>query len=176
MKYMEAVAEGMNLLAAQPNAVILGQSVAYKGNVIFKTIGQVPMEKRIEMPVFEDTQMGLSIGLAMAGFLPISVFPRFNFLLLATNQLVNHLDKIAQISHGGFNPKVIIKTMVGSVRPLHPGIQHCGDFTAAFRSMLTNVVIEELHEPEDVVAAHQRALDRPQSTLLVEFGDHYAEK
>ena len=38
--------------------------------------------------------MGMSIGLALNGYIPITCFPRFDFLILAFNQLVNHLDKI----------------------------------------------------------------------------------
>ena len=31
------------------------------------------------MPVFEDVQMGLSLGMALNGYVPISCFPRFDF-------------------------------------------------------------------------------------------------
>lgn len=171
MNYQEEISKGMNLLASQDNAIILGQAVAYPGNVIYKTISNIDQSKKLELPVFEETQMGISIGLALTGFLPISVFPRFNFLLLATNQLVNHLDKISEISSGGFSPKVIIKTMVGSKKPLHPGVQHCGNFTEAFKKMLDYVVVEDLNNVDDVFNAHVRALERKTSTLLVEYGD-----
>ena len=42
--------------------------------------------------------MGLSLGLALQGFVPVSIYPRIDFLLSATNQLVNHLDKIRLMS------------------------------------------------------------------------------
>lgn len=123
--------------------------------------------------------MGISIGLALEGFIPVSVFPRYNFLIVAANQLVNHLDKIANMSQGKLRPKVIIKTMVGSIRPLNAGVQHSSDFTAAFRSLLTNnVVVEDLTEPEMIFPAYKQALEREdgKSTLLVEYGDFYNEK
>lgn len=164
------------MLAKETNTVWLGQSVTYPGNVIYKTLSCVPNHRKIELPVFEDTQMGMSIGLAMAGFVPISVFPRFNFLLLAVNQLVNHLDKIPHISHNEWQPKVIIKTMVGSKRPLYPGIQHCADYTDAFKSMLEYVHIERLDEAEQVYPAYENAIKRKGSTILVEVGDAYSEK
>ena len=49
--------------------------------------------------------MGIAIGLSMSGYIPICIFPRFNFLLSAINQIVNHLDKIKDYSDGEFNPK-----------------------------------------------------------------------
>lgn len=175
-KYVDEINRATALLGAHPKTIFLGQSVAYPGNVIYKTLADIPAHKKIELPVFEETQMGMSIGLALAGLIPVSVFPRFNFLLLCANQLVNHLDKIPVISKGTYRPKVIIKTMVGSVRPLHPGAQHCSNFTEAFRLMLENVVVEDLQTPEAVYPAYEAALERNGSTLLVEYGDHYQEK
>jgi hypothetical protein len=86
----------------------------------------------------------MSIGLSLGGMVPISMFPRFDFLICAMNQLVNHLDKFHLMSCGKILPKVIIKTLVGSTWPLHPGFQHCGDYTQGLRSMLNNVEIIKL--------------------------------
>jgi pyruvate/2-oxoglutarate/acetoin dehydrogenase E1 component len=176
MKYYDEVLRGTLLLASQPNVLFLGQSVCYQGHALSKTIKDVEASKKLELPVFEETQMGLSIGLAMAGVLPVSIYPRFNFLLLATNQLVNHLDKISHMSHGGFEPKVIIKTMVGSERPLYPGVQHVGNFSEAFKKLLTHVVVEDLIEPEQIYPAYESALARNGSTLIIEHGDYYNDK
>ena len=38
-------------------------------------------------------QLGMSLGLAMDGNIPISIIPRWNFILNGMNQLVNHIDK-----------------------------------------------------------------------------------
>jgi pyruvate/2-oxoglutarate/acetoin dehydrogenase E1 component len=176
MKYIDEIIKSTEMLVKNPKTIWLGQSVAYPGNVIYKTLSCVPKDRKIELPVFEETQMGMSIGLALAGLVPISVFPRFNFLLLAVNQLVNHLDKIPHISHNGWRPKVIIKTMVGSKKPLYPGIQHCADYTDAFKLMLEYVHVEKLEEPEQIYPAYDNALKRDGSTLIVEIGDYYHEK
>lgn len=175
-KYYDEVLRGTLLLAHQPKVIFLGQSVCYHGHALSRTIKDVSPEKKLELPVLEETQMGMSIGLAMTGFLPVSIYPRFNFLLLAVNQLVNHLDKISAMSHGELEPKVIIKTMVGSERPLYPGIQHVGNFSAAFKLLLTTVVVEDLVEVEQIFPAYENALRRKQSTILVEHGDYYNEK
>jgi len=92
--------------------------------------------------------------------------------------LVGHLDKISQMSEGGYQPKVIIRVGVGSERPLHPQCQHIGDFSDAFRLMLTTVEVIQLKEPEDIFPAYEKALTRVdgRSTILVEYGDYYGEK
>ena len=169
----------MDYLAADKRTIFLGQSVLWPGNSIYGTLGNVPAEQKIEMPVFEETQMGLSTGLALAGFIPVTIYPRFNFLLLTLNQLVNHLDKLPIITRGAAAPKVIIKTSIGSERPLFPGYQHTGDYTEAFKALgMQNVEIIRLDEPEQVFPAYKKALEREdgKSTLLIEFGDYYGEK
>ena len=145
---------------------------------MFNTLKEVPEHQRIELPVFEDTQMGMSLGMTFAGKRVISVFPRWNFLLCATNQLVNHVDKYKLMSEGEVTPSLIIRTSVGSERPLFPGHQHIGNYSEAFRTMLKNVDVVELKEPEQIFDGYKHAYERKdgRSTLLVEFGDYYNEK
>jgi pyruvate/2-oxoglutarate/acetoin dehydrogenase E1 component len=176
--YFQALSDAMTWLAEQGDTVFLGQAVEVPGTAMSNTLQQVDKAKLIEMPVAEEMQMGVSIGLAMAGTVPVSIFPRWNFLLLAVNQLVNHLDKMPKISNGGFSPKVIIRTSVGSERPLHPQHQHVGDFTDSFKAMLENIEVIRLQEPEQIVNSYKRAYEREdgRSTILVEYGDYYNEK
>jgi pyruvate/2-oxoglutarate/acetoin dehydrogenase E1 component len=140
--YQEALTGAMNLLAEDNRTVFLGQSVAVPGTAMRTTLEDVASNKLIELPVDEDFQMGIATGMALAGYLPVSVFPRWNFLLLATNQIVNHLDKLGELSRLDPAPKVIIRTGIGSEYPLNPGPQHTGDFTEAFKLMCPNLKTE----------------------------------
>ncbi len=178
MKYAEELSRAMDMLAEDKRTYFIGQAVAVPGTAMTGTIKNVPKEKLLELPVAEEMQMGMSIGLALTGHIPVSFYPRWNFLLLAVNQLVNHLDKMSIISNGGFQPKVIIRTGIGSVRPLHPQFQHIGDYTEAFRLMCTNIEIIRLEETGDIFPAYKKALERGdgKSTILVEYGDYYNEK
>ena len=149
-KYFDELKRSMDYLAQKSNTVFLGQAVAYKGTAMTNTLKDVPKEKLIEMPVSEEMQMGITNGIAVEGSVPISIYPRWNFVLLAVNQLVNHLDKLPDYSNGEYRPRVIIRTGIGSVRPLNPQLQHTGDFTEAFQKMLTNIEVIRLEEPEDI--------------------------
>jgi len=178
MKYFDELKRSMEFLGQDPRVVFLGQAVAVPGTGMSNTLKGVANEKLIELPVNEDLQMGMCNGIALAGYIPVSIFPRWNFLLLAANQIINHLDKISTISNGGYLPKVIIRTSIGSERPLHPQHQHVGDYTDAFRKMLNFVDVVRLDEPEHIYPAYEHALNRDdgKSTLLVEWGDYYNEK
>lgn len=171
--YKDELAKAMNLLAVDDRVLFLGQSVKYAGQTMTPTLRDVPASKKLELPIMEDAQLGLSIGLSLEGFVPVSLFSRFDFLILACNQLVNHLDKIEELSRGHFKPKVIIRTIVGSTKPLYPGPQHCQDHTEGLRRMLTNVDVVKLTMASEIVPAYTRALEREGSTLLVEEADRY---
>ena len=93
-QYKEALSTAMKLLSYNKEVIFIGQAVSVPGTAMRTTLEEVSQDKLIELPVDEDFQMGMSIGLSLSGFIPISVFPRWNFLLLATNQIVNHLDKL----------------------------------------------------------------------------------
>ena len=161
----------MVMLSSQPNAIFIGQNVEYDGNVMYKHLHHIPLSQCLELPVCEELQMGMSIGLALQGFLPVSIYPRMDFLLLAMNQLVNHLDKLAFMSKGQFQPKVIIRTKVGSKWPLDAGPQHTQDHTFAVRALLSSVVIEKIQNPGDIMQAYEEAIKRKVSTLIVEALD-----
>jgi pyruvate/2-oxoglutarate/acetoin dehydrogenase E1 component len=167
----------MKYLANDSRTIFLGQAVAVPGTIMSTTLVDVPLEKRIELPVAEDLQMGMSLGWALNGFIPVSIFPRWNFMLLATGQLVNHLDKLREMSQGEFKYKVIIRTGIGAKKPLDPGCQHIGDFTDAFKLMLVNTEVIRLDETEQIFPAYEKALLREdgKSTILVEWGDKFNE-
>ena len=168
----------MEFLARDQRTMFLGQAVGCAGTAMSNTLKNVAREKLLELPVTEDLQMGMSTGLALTGVVPVTIYPRWNFLLCAVSQLVSHLDKLPEMSNGGYTPKVIIRTGIGSVRPLHPQFQHVGDFTDAFRLMCKSIEIIRLDEPEQIFPAYQKALEREdgKSTIIVEYGDYYNEK
>jgi pyruvate/2-oxoglutarate/acetoin dehydrogenase E1 component len=180
MRYVDEVVRALKYLNENENTLFIGQTTEYPYSKQSDMLdrAEIPKEKKLELPVFEETQMGVSIGLAMEGIIPISTYPRFDFVLLAANQLVNHLDKISEITKNQLKPKVIIRTCVGSVKPLYPGVQHCQDYSEAFKMLLKNVEVISLKEPEDIIPAYKKALEREdgRSTLLVEYADFYKEK
>ena len=166
----------MEYLATDDRTLFIGQAVAVPGTGMSNTLKDISKDKLIELPVAEEMQMGISLGMALNGTIPISIYPRWNFLLCAVNQLINHVDKLSSMSK--YKANVIIRTSIGAQRPLHPQCQHIGDFTEAFRLMCKTVEIIRLDEPNQIFPAYEKALlrDDNRSTILVEWGDYYNEK
>ena len=176
--YKEEIMRAMEYLAEDPRVLFLGQSVAYTGNSIYRTRVNVDDDKKWETPVFEEMQMGMSLGMAMQGMIPVTCYPRWDFLLCATNQLVNHVDKIEEMTRGNFSGGVIIRTAVGASKPLDSGVQHTQNHTEAFRKMLTNTEVHLLEHKSQIFPAYQqaykRAVNEKRPSLLVEFGEYYS--
>ena len=178
MKYFEELKRSMEFLAKNEKTIFIGQAVEVPGTAMSNTLKDIDSKKLMELPVAEEMQMGMTIGLALNGNIPVSIYPRWNFLLLAMNQLINHLDKLNIMSNNGFKIKTIIRTSIGSQRPLHPQYQHVGDFTNQIKDMCTTIDVIKLNEAKDIFPAYEKALNRNdnKTTILVEFGDYYNEK
>ena len=168
----------MKFLGSMKNTVFIGQAVEVPGTAMFNSLKEVPKNKLLELPVTEEMQMGISLGLAMNNNVPISIYPRWNFLLYGMNQLVNHIDKFHIMNGKKIKPKIIIRTGVGSQRPLHPQFQHIGDFSNAIKKMTNNIDVIKLKEPNQILPAYKKAYFRKdlKNTILVEYGDYYNEK
>jgi len=178
MKYFDELKRSMEFLAEDSRTIFIGQAVAVPGTAMSNTLKEVDSDKLLELPVAEEMQMGMTLGMAMSGYIPVSIYPRWNFLLCAINQLVNHMDKLQVMAGNDYNAKAIIRTGIGSERPLHPQFQHVGDFTDAIQKMCTSIEVIRLDEPADIFPAYEKALLREDShnTIMVEYGDFYNEK
>jgi pyruvate/2-oxoglutarate/acetoin dehydrogenase E1 component len=176
MKYKEELDRAMEWLATKSNTIFMGQAIGFSGHAISNTMSKVPQDKRVELPVFEELQMGIATGMALEGWVPITCYPRFDFFILSLNQLINHLDKIQDMSQGDMKPKVIIRVAVGSKLPFSAGPQHTQNYTEAMKIMLTEVNVVELTEPEQIFDAFVDAYNSDKPTLVIEYSDYYGTK
>ena len=176
LKYKNEIIRSMEWLGEKEDTIFLGQSVKYSGNAMYNTTKTISEDKLVELPVFEEIQMGMSTGMALEGLVPISCFPRFDFLMRCMDALVNHLDKMQVMTEEIFKPKVIMRTSIGSTNPLNGGVQHTNNYTEPFKQILTEVDVVLLNEPEEIFPAFESAYEREGSSLIIEWGDYYNEK
>lgn len=178
LKYFDELKRTMEWLALQPDVMFVGQTVAGPGTFMYQTLRDCPTHRMLEMPVNESFQMQFSIGMALTGYVPISVYPRQNFLMMAAGDMVNMLDKIPAISCGQWPAKVIIRVATGPDAPSHPGHQHVGNYAAAFRQMFSAINVVELNDAEQIFPAYEEALTcgNGRSSLIIEHGNFYNEE
>ena len=79
------------------------------------------------------------------------------------------------MSLGKLKAKVIIRTSIGSKKPLNGGPQHTQDHTIALKKMLKNIEVVKLKKTNQIFKSYKKALKRKdmKSTLLIEYGDYY---
>jgi hypothetical protein len=93
--------------------------------------------------------------------------------------LINHLTNVREVTGGKLKPRVITRVSVGATEPMHPGPQHCQDYTEALKLMTRGEIeIVQLREKEQIVPEYQRAVQRDDAkpTILVEYGNLYHMK
>ena len=171
--YKDELQRATNLLG-ENEYTFFGQNMRFGGTSMYHMIKHLPEDQRIEVPVFEDIQMGMSIGLALNGIKVCSVFPRMDFIILAINQIVNHADRVRLMSDGQFKLKgLIIRTAIGSTSPLMPGEQHSGDYCDGIQAMCKDIKVVKLTSAEMICPEYEKAMKSDVPTILVEVPDLY---
>jgi len=173
MTYIGEIKKSMLLVSKHRNSLFLGQSVKVPGNLLYNSLSKISNSKKIELPIFEDTQMGISIGLSLNGFIPITCYPRFDFFILSLNQTINHLDKLYMISSKEYKPFVIARVLVGSKKPIDAGLQHTQNYYNELKSMAKYIKIIELKKKNQVFKEYKNCFDKKISTIFVEHSSMY---
>ena len=173
--YKDALTNSMKFLGGQSNTTFIGQQVLWAGNPMSTTLGEVPKEKMIEVPVMEESQMGMSLGLSMANEFVITFYPRWDFIICAANQLINHVDKLQLMSGGKWKANMIIRLGKGSDKPLDPGHQHRGNYFEEFKSMCPNTKFWDLKNHSEIESIYKNAYTEGGIHVIVEYPELYYE-
>jgi pyruvate/2-oxoglutarate/acetoin dehydrogenase E1 component len=169
--YKDELTRAMTYLGQQNNTIFIGQQIVYAGNPMSTTLSNVPKDKMIELPVMEDTQMGMTLGLSLTDKTVISFYPRWDFIILAVNQLVNHIDKFELMT--GKKANILIRLGKGSDKPLDPGYQHKGNYLSEFISMCPNIVFHDLNNIKNIFETYEMAYKNGGVHVLVEYPEMY---
>jgi len=170
-EYKIALTTAMTTLAKLDETIFIGQQIVYAGNPMSTTLGEVPKEKMIEVPVMEETQMGMTLGLAITGKTVISFYPRWDFLISAANQLINHVDKYELMTGKKIN--ILIRVGKGADVPLDPGHQHKANYIEEFKTMCPNIEVHDLKTWQDVELSYNYVIKEGGIHILAEYPELY---
>jgi hypothetical protein len=172
LDYKTELRLAMETLASDPLVRFVGYGVKIGGRAL-GTLKNVPDHQLIEMPVAENLMVGFAIGLSLKGLKPVVFIERFDFWWNASDAIVNHLDKINEISRGEFNPTVILRIVVGNRRkPLFTGKTHTQDYSVSLRAAVS-FPVGNLSDASFIRPAYHHAHDRLdiETCALVEYKD-----
>lgn len=171
--YQSELTRTFGELAKQKEVVFLGQGLV-NGDRVYGTMSEVPTNKCMELPCAENLIMGVATGLALKGLRPVVVFQRMDFILLAADQIINHLALMPKMSGGQFKLPVLIRAIVGSSdRNFDVGEQHRKDFSDMFREYLS---VYTFRRGMDIFNSYTEAYKEDAPALLVEYKDNYKEE
>ncbi len=172
LSYKNELTKAMESLAQDPLVRFVGYGVKIGGRAM-GTLKNVPDDRLLEMPVAENLMVGFAIGIALKGLKPVVFIERMDFWWNAGDAIVNHLDKINQISHGEFNPTMILRIVVGNrQKPLFTGKTHTQDYSPSLRVAVSFPVINLAYSgsiQDAYLIAHGNILKH--STALIEYKD-----
>jgi pyruvate dehydrogenase E1 component beta subunit len=133
IKCSEAICEGLMQAMAQDDSVyLIGQGVpdASQTYGTTKDIVKKYPNRVFDTPVSEAAMVGLMLGSSLVGLKPVMTMARFEFLLLAIDQLVNQAAKWNYTFGGKENISFTLRVIVG--RGWGQGPQHSQSLHAWF--------------------------------------------
>lgn len=173
MSYKQSISNSMEWLAGKEKVIFLGEGLINAGR-IYNTLDKVAMDRCIEFPIAENLIMGSAIGLALKGYRPVVIFQRMDFMLVAADQIINHLALIPKMSGGKISLPVIIRAIIGSRKACFDvGCQHNKDLTKMFKPWINTF---ELNTKDmDAESAYRHAYELNAPALVIEDKDLYDE-
>ena len=169
LSYKDAMIKSMTDLGKE-GAIFIGYNVLY-GNAL-GTLGNVPDEQKLETPVAENLMTGLAIGMTFEGFLPVLYFERHDFMLVAADAIINHIDKIERLSHGEFKVPIIIRAVTADAGPFYSGITHSQDFTEMFKAAVSFPVLDP-KDGKELQNAILNAKESKRPAMIIERKSKY---
>ncbi len=124
--YAAAIREGFRyLLSHHAEVFAIGQglwSPWYVGTTMRDLDTEFGPERVIDTPVSELACTGAALGASLCGYRPIVIHPRMDFMLLATDQIVNQAAKWSYMLGGAQRPALTIRGIIN--RGGEQGAQH----------------------------------------------------
>ena len=117
ISYIDAIQQAMREEMRRDETVfVLGEDVGVKGGVFGATRGfyeEFGEYRALDTPLAESAIAGVAIGAAMYGMRPIAEMQYADFMLPATNQIINEAAKIRYRSNNDWSCPLVIRAPIG---------------------------------------------------------------
>ncbi len=116
LSYGSAINEAFTeLLEQDPSVLLIGQGLYspwYVGSSMVELEKKFGTARVIDTPVSENATTGIAIGAAMAGMRPVVIHPRMDFMVLATDQILNQAAKAHYMFGGNVHVPMVIRGII----------------------------------------------------------------
>ncbi|CAM3791823.1 alpha-ketoacid dehydrogenase subunit beta [Alicyclobacillus pomorum] len=173
-QYIEAIHDALQEEMARDERVfVLGEDVGVRGGVFRVTAGLIEQfgEYRVlDFPLTESAIVGVAIGAAAAGMIPVAEIQFADFILPAVNQIISEAAKFRYRSNNDWNCPIVIRAPYGG--GIHGALYHSQSMEALF-THVPGLKIVTPSTPEDAKGLLVSAIRDPDPVLFFEHKKLY---
>ena len=160
-------------MAADDRIVLLGEDVGNRGGVFRISVGwmeEFGEERVIDTPLAEAGIVGVAIGMAMHGMLPVAEIQFADFIHPAFDQIVSEAARIRYRSNGAFGCPLVIRAPCGG--GIHGALYHSQSIEA-FYAHVPGLKVVMPATPADAAGMLRAAIADPDPVLFLEHKKTY---
>ena len=160
-------------MAADDRMVVLGEDVGARGGVFRVTQGFLEEfgERRvIDTPLAEGAIVGLAVGMALHGLIPVAEIEFADFIHPAFDQIVSEVARMRYRTNGDFGLPMVIRTPWGG--GVHGALYHSQSIEAFFGHVPGLKVVAPA-TPRDAAGMLRSAIADPDPVLFLEHKRTY---
>lgn len=160
-------------LRRDPRVIVLGEDVGRRGGVFRVTegfLGEFGPGRVIDTPLAESAIIGVALGAAVTGLLPVAEIQFADFSAAAFEQIVNETARIRYRSNGAFGvPMVIRMPWGGGVR----GALYHSQSVETFYAHVPGLKVVAPGSPRDAAGLLRAAIRDPDPVIFLEHKATY---
>ena len=160
-------------MAADDRVVVLGEDIAVRGGVFRVTQGfldEFGEERVIDTPLAEGAIVGVALGMALHGLLPVAEIEFADFIHPAFDQIVSEVARMRYRTNGDFGLPMVIRAPYGG--GVHGALYHSQSIEA-FYGHVPGLKVVAPSTPADAAGMLRAAIRDPDPVLFLEHKRTY---
>jgi 2-oxoisovalerate dehydrogenase E1 component beta subunit len=161
------------LMAADERIVVLGEDIAVRGGVFRITQGfleEFGESRVIDTPLAEGGIVGVALGMALHGLLPVAEIEFADFIHPAFDQIVSEVSRMRYRTNGDFGLPMVIRTPWGG--GVHGALYHSQSIEA-FYGHVPGLKVVVPSTPADAAGLLRAAIADPDPVMFLEHKRTY---
>lgn len=177
--YLEAINQGLEIiLKNNKNSFLIGEDIGEHGGAfgvtrgLFKKLGK---DKVIDMPISENSFVGMAIGASLVGYRVIIEIMFIDWITLAMDQIINIAAKLHYISGGQYNVPIVIRVPQGGGGRKGTAANHSQSFESLFMN-IPGLKVVFPSNPHDAKGLLMSSFKDENPVIFIEHKNLYSEK
>jgi 2-oxoisovalerate dehydrogenase E1 component beta subunit len=160
-------------MAADDRVVVLGEDIAIRGGVFRVTQGfldEFGEQRVIDTPLAEGGIVGIAVGMALHGLLPVAEIEFADFIHPAYDQMVSEVSRMRYRSNGDFGLPMVVRAPWGG--GVHGALYHSQSIEATY-GHIPGIKVVVPGTPYDASGMLRAAIKDPDPVLFLEHKRTY---